>query len=180
MRSVWFTYHKQMEKEALSIVKNLPIFIKTEWKIDPEQHCYGQFLQDGDKWDPDLRVANNEDTEDIELAVKEQTLDLKREEESAPNQEVDNMSMTSKAHREMRRMLNQDDETVPSLSKARKRNTPDTIEIDAASQAMSGMSAASSKTSVIKAKLQEEFNSQIAAQQQRVDEITKAKDEQEA
>ena len=180
MRSVWFTYHKQMEKEALSIVKNLPIFIKTEWKIDPEQHCYGQFLQDGDKWDSDLRVANNEDTEDIELAVKEQTLDLKREEESAPNQEVDNMSMTSKAHREMRRMLHQDDETVPSLSKERKRHTPDSIEIDATSQAVSGMSAASSKTSVIKAKLQEEFNSKMAAQQQRVDEITKAKAEQEA
>ena len=169
-----------MEKEAVSIVKNLPIFMKTEWNIDPEKHCYAQFLQDGDKWDESLRVANNADTDDIALAVKEQTLDLQREaEQDAQEIDNDNESMTSKARREMRRMLNADAETVASLLKEKKSTAPTTIAVDDTSIAMSGMSAASSKTSVIKARLQQEFESKLAAQQLRVDEMEQDKKAQE-
>ena len=44
-KSSWFTFHKRVAAEAISIVRNLPAFIKTEFKTDPEIYCYAQFLQ---------------------------------------------------------------------------------------------------------------------------------------
>ena len=68
-KSTWFTYRHAIESEAISVVKNLPIFMKTEWKIDPHEVCYEQFILEGEEWDTKNRVAQNEDTKELALAA---------------------------------------------------------------------------------------------------------------
>ena len=169
-KSVWFTFHKRAAKEAISIVRNLPIFLESEWQINPETLCYAQFLNPSDKWDPTLRVANNEDTDEIRMAVEIYSADLQKpeaEEKAAEHSDDDVQSMTSKAQREMTRMIRNDDETVLSLTKAKYVKTrPSSIMIrdDGSRSGISGVSGTSSRSSVVRAQMQKQFDKEMAAQ----------------
>ena len=188
--STWFTFHNKVADEATSVVKNLPAFIKKEWVTDPERFCFAQFLNDSDTWDKDNRVANNADTDEIALAATEYTLDLQRDTEQtiSKDKEKDDQSMTSKAMREMRRMMGNDSETVASISKERPPpkprhdKSPVIIEIDASKSvgAISGVSATSSKTEIVRAKLQQEFDAKFKAQQDKMETLAADKLEQES
>ena len=179
-KSSWFTFHKSVAAEATSIVKNLPLFIKTEWEVDPEDYCFAQFLNDRDEWDIKHRVANNEDTDEIAKATKEYTMDLHREKEHHDQlPETDEQSMSSKAAREMKRMMGEDNETVASISQERQRkmnkssHTPQDLKIDASKSvgSMSGISATSSKTSIVRAKLQKEYSQKFEAQNTQIEQL---------
>ena len=183
MRSVWFTFHKKVATEAISVVRNLPIFIQTEWQIQPEYLCYAQFLNPSDKWDKKNRVANNEDTDEIRMAAELHTLDLKK---ASPEVSIieneDAESMNSKAQREMRRMMGNDEETVMSISQRKTINPrPAAIIIhDEASQgAISGFSGASSRSSMLRAKMRQEFDTKLAEQQELVKTMQTEKEEQD-
>ena len=188
--STWFTFHKKVANEAISIVKNLPAFIKAEWVADPEIFCFAQFLNSSDEWDPENRVANNEDTNELANAANEYTMDLYRESEVTQTQDTtDDKSMTSKAMREMNRMMGNDDETVKSISKERtkkahskQQNTrsPAAIEIDASQSigAISGVSGTSTKTEAVRAKLQLEFESKFHDQEKKMKLLEKDRLEQ--
>ena len=174
-KSVWFTFHRKVATEAVSIIQNLPAFFKEEWNVRPEYLCYAQFTGSIDDWDTEKRVANNEDTEDIRLAAEIHTLDLRTEEENQPTQE--DMSMNSKAEKEMYRMIGNDAETIKSLSKPKLISpTPKTIEVDELSHG--GISAVSSRSSVARAKMQQEFDSKIEAQNEEMDKLKAEKEEQ--
>ena len=180
-RSVWFTFHKKVAQEAVSIVRNLPIFIKEEWNIQPEYACFSQFIHPSDKWDSTNRVANNEDTDDIKMAAEVHTMDLKRTSpEISVVEEDDEDSMHTKARREMKRMLDNDEETIVSVSKRKTFNPrPSAIVIDDTSQGgISMFSGASSRSSVIRAKMQKDFDTKMAAQQEIVNQLQKDKDQQ--
>ena len=178
-KSVWFTYHKKASAEAVSVVRNLPIFIATEWKIDAELVCYAQFINPSDNWDSDHRVANNEDTDDIKLAAEVYTIDLQRsesEQEINPQQpdDTDADSMNTKAKREMKRMLQNDDETVASVMKSRQipaKPLSIIVRDDESQGGISGVSGTSSKSSVYRAKMKKDFDEKFAAQQQVVDQL---------
>ena len=182
-RSVWFTFHKKVATEAISVVRNLPIFIQTEWQVQPDYICYAQFLNPSDKWDKKNRVANNEDTDEIRMAAEVHTLDLKK---ASPEVSIieseDAESMTSKAQREMRRMMENDEETVMTISQRKIVNPrPAAIVInDEASQgAISGFSGASSKSSMLRAKMRHEFDTKIAEQQEVVKKMQQDKKDQD-
>ena len=185
-KSSWFAFHKAVTAEAQSIVKNLPIFMKSEWGIEPEECCYAQFLNERDEWDKRHRVANNEDTDELAMATKEYTADLQRKDTAEPTQQ-DDQTMTSKAAREMRRMMGGDNETVTSISKERQKKhskkTPTAIDIDASKSvgSMSGISATSTKTSIVRAKLHQEFNNKFKDQEHQINQLLadKASREQE-
>ena len=87
--------------------------MKAEWKIDPEECCYAQFLNDRDEWDIKNRVANNKDTDEIAMATKEYTMDLHRETKETSTPQDDNL-LSSKAAREMQRMIDSD-ANIPSM-----------------------------------------------------------------
>ena len=180
-KSSWFTFHKAVLAEAQSIVKNLPIFMKTEWEVDPEECCYAQFLNERDDWDLKNRVANNEDTDELAMATKEYTADLKRQETMTTPTTSDIQSMTSKAAREMQRMMGNDTETITSISKERQRKNnrknPTDINIDASGSigTMSGISAASTKTSVVRAKVHKEFKDKLQSQEQQISQLLEEK-----
>ena len=185
-KSSWFTFHKAVEEEATSIVKNLPLFIKAEWKIDPEDLCYAQFLNDRDEWDGKNRVANNEDTEEIAKAIAEYTMDLHRKGSEQNKKAVDEKSLSSKAAREMQRMMGDDNETIASISKERQRKkqpsaTPTAIDIDASKSigTMSGISATSTKTSIVRAKVHKEYSAKFEAQNSKINQLLEDKKEQE-
>ena len=169
-KSTWFTYHQNNSAEAMSVVKNLPIFIKTEWQIDPSEVCYEQYVMEGEEWDNIKRVAQNEDTKELALAAEVYTLDLKEAQEESVDEET--QSLNSKARREMKRTVYGDEETIISISQAqpkKPRNTPASIEIgDAKSQgAISGVSGTSSRTSV----LRERFQTELQAQESRFEQM---------
>ena len=177
-KSVWFTYHKQATAEALSVIQNLPVFIKQEWKINPEYVCYAQFIQRTDEWDAKLRVANNEETEAIRLAAELHTLDLQAPPKKQANDIQDESSMNTKAQKEMQRMLDGDAETIVTLSQAKQINpTTMSIEIDE-DQSQGVISGVSSKSSIARAKMQKEFDRKMAMQQAMVSQLTKDKEEQ--
>ena len=166
--SVWFTFHKNVAAEAISVVQNLPSFIKEEWKVNPETLCYAQFTTNVDDWDQKLRVASNEDTEDIKLAAEIHTLDLKENDEPEPKIPDDD-TLNTKAEREMNHMMN-DTVTVTSISRPKPTNTtPDVIEVDSKSQG--GISAVSSKSSAARARMQKEFDSKLAEQREIVHQL---------
>ena len=176
-KSVWFTYHRKVEEEARSVIQNLPVFIKQEWKINPEYVCFAQFIQRTDEWDAKLRVANNEETEAIRLATEIHTLDLKAPQEEPPQATPDDDSMNTKARQEMQRMLDGDTETVVTLSKAKQIHpTTMSIEIDGESQGM--ISGVSSKSSVARARMQREFDQKLGHQQAIVAQLEKDKEAQ--
>ena len=185
-KSSWFTFHKAVTEEASSIVKNLPLFMKTEWGIDPEDCCFAQFLNDRDEWDIKNRVANNEDTEELAKATEEYTIDLKREKENTQLQ--DDISMTSKAAREMKRMMGEGDETIASISKERQRKTsktkvpqtPKDINIDASKSigTLSAISASSTKTSKVRARLNKEYSERFEAQNHQIEQLLEDKKNQ--
>ena len=177
-QSVWFTYHKKFTKEAMSIVQNLPSFIKTEWKINPEYVCYAQFIHKEDTWDTENRVANNEDTDAIRLAAEVYTLDLKRTEEPENYNQDDGNSMNTKARKEMERMLGGDTETIASISQVKQiATTPMSITIDDRSQG--GISGVSSKSSMARAKMKKDFDEQLAAQKQVFEKLQQEKQVQD-
>lgn len=192
-KSTWFTFHKAVTAEATSIVKNLPLFIKAEWQVDPEECCFAQFLNDRDEWDTKNRVANNEDTDEIAMATKEYTMDLHREAEQVGKQQ-DDLSLSSKAAREMQRMMGDGNETIASISKERQRKTttqgnqqdghtaPTAIDIDATKSigTMSGISATSTKTSKVRAKLHREFANKFEAQNMQIAKLLEEKKAQES
>jgi hypothetical protein len=180
-RSVWFTFHKKAAQEAVSIVRNLPIFIKEEWSIQPEYVCFAQFIHPSDKWDTTNRVANNEDTDDIKMAAEVYTTDLQRDSpEISVIEDEDEDSMHTKARREMKRMLDNDAETIVSVSKRKAINPrPSAIVIDDTSQGgISVFSGASSRSSVIRAKMQKEFDEKMEAQQKIVQQLQRDKQQQ--
>ena len=153
-----------MTAEALSVIQNLPVFIKQEWNINPEYVCYAQFIQRTDEWDAKLRIANNEETEAIRLAAEIHTLDLQAPPGVQQQTTQDDNSMNTKAQKEMQRMLDGDAETVITLSREKQIHpTTMSIEIDGQSQGM--ISGVSSKSSVARAKMQKEFDRKIATQQ---------------
>ena len=132
-------------------------------------------------WDAQNRVANNEDTDDIKMAADVYTIDLQREEVKATENDDDVDSMTTKARREMRRMLDNDDETIRSISQEKQiQARPSAIEIrdDSSHGGVSAVSGASSRTSVLRAKLQQEFNEKMEAQQALVRRLQQEKNEQ--
>ena len=170
--SVWFTFHKRAAPEAISVVRNLPSFIATEWEINPEYLCYAHFLNPSDTWDAKNRVANNEDTEDIRMAAEIYSEDLRILGEQAakapPPNEEDANSMTSKAEREMSRMLNNDDETIKTLTQAKKISACPTsiaVQDDNSQGGISGVSGASSKSSMVRAQMRKEFEQKFDAQE---------------
>ena len=185
-RSVWFTFHKKVAQEAISIVRNLPIFIHKEWNILPEYVCYAQFITPSNTWDKDKRVANNEDTDDIKMAAEVHTLDLKRTSPEVSlgddkNDDDDN-SMTTKARREMMRMMANEEETIASMSRPKSvhpRPAAIVINDDASQGAISGFSGASSKSSVIRARMQQEFDEKMERQQAVVTQLQKEKEDQQ-
>ena len=181
-KSVWFTYHHKVESEAVSVIRNLPSFFAAEWKINPEYVCYSHFINPSDSWDPVQRVANNEDTEAIRLACEIYTTDLHRVTEPAATDTDDNASMTSKAQREMRRMMENDSETVTSVSKEKQFNPrPASIIIaeDASHGGVSAVSGTSSRSSVIRAKMQQEFDAKLLEQRNMVSQLRQEKDDQQ-
>ena len=186
-KSSWFTFHKSVADEAVSIVKNLPLFLKSEWKMDPEDYCYAQFLSDRDQWDPVHRVANNEDTEELALATKDYTMDLHEARPDKNIEQLEEASMTSKAAREMRRMMGEDAETVVSITKERQRKQSkqsrpiDTaIHIDTQSLgSISGISATSTKMSAVRDKLQKEFADKFKSQESQINQLLEDKTERE-
>lgn len=162
-KSTWFTFHQAIETEAISVVKNLPIFMQTEWNIDPHDVCYEQFVMEGEEWDTVNRVAQNEDTKELALAAEVYTQDLQDDEIQDTEDEA--QSLTSRARREMKRTLYGDEETVISISKSqpkKPRNTPMAIDVqDTTSQGgISGVSGTSSRTSVLRERFQKEFHEQ--------------------
>jgi hypothetical protein len=163
--------------EALSVIQNLPVFIKHEWKINPEYVCYAQFIQRTDEWDTKLRVANNEETEAIRLAAELHTLDLQAPPREQMNDTQDENSLNTKAQKEMQRMLDGDAETVVTLSQEKQIN-PTTMSIEIDDQSQGVISGVSSKSSMARAKMQKEFDRKMAMQQAIVSQLTKDKEEQ--
>ena len=192
-KSAWFTFHKSVANEAISIVKNLPLFLKTEWKVDPEEYCFAQFLSERDQWDPVNRVANNEDTDELAKATTEYTMDLHQELPEKDKDQEEAASMTSKAAREMHRMMGEDAETVLSITKERQKkqskqgpnqneNTgPTAINIDASRSigSISGISATSTKMSAVRARLHQEFTDKFKAQESQINKLMEDKIERE-
>ena len=192
-KSAWFTFHKSIANEAVSIVKNLPLFLKTEWEVDPEEYCYAQFLSERDQWDPVNRVANNEDTDELAKATTEYTMDLHQELPEKDKEQEDAASMTSKAAREMHRMMGEDAETVLSITKERQRKQSKqgpkqngktgltAINIDASRSigSISGISATSTKMSAVRVRLQQEFTDKFESQESQINKLMEDKTERE-
>ena len=176
-KSVWFTFHRKVAQEAISIVRNLPTFIESEWAINPDYMCYAQFINSANSWDAKHRVANNEDTDDIKMAADVYTTDLQPEQPTTEPVSTDDAdSMTSKARKEMRRMMDNDVETIYSVSQEKSiQPRPSAIVINDDASGMSAVSGASSKTSVIKARLQREFNEQMKIQTDKVEKLQRDK-----
>ena len=181
-KSVWFTFHKKVAQEAISVIRNLPTFFKEEWAINPEYICYAQFINSANSWDAKNRVANNKDTDDIKMAADVYTIDLQKDEDDdAPPEEDDTDSMNTKARKEMRRMMDNDAETINSVSQERRVNPrPSAIVIndDMSQGGMSGVSGTSSRTSVIRAKIQKEFNEKMEEQTALVRQLQQEKEAQ--
>ena len=112
----------------------------------------------------------------IRTILLEYTMDLHREtkETSTPQ---DDKSLSSKAAREMQRMMGDGNKTVTSISKERQRKStpkpnrqggsmaPTAIDMDAKSTGtMSAISNTSTKTSKVRAKLHREFADKFEAQ----------------
>ena len=157
-------------------------FFKKKWAINPEYICFAQFITSSNSWDAKNRVANNEDTDDIKMAADVYTINLQKEDDAeAPHEEDDVDSMTTKARKEMQQMMDNDAETINSVSQERRINPrPSAIVIndDMSHGVMSGVSGTSSRTSVIRARIQKEFNEKMEEQNELVRQLKEEKETQ--
>ena len=142
-----FTYHKAVEREALSIVSGIGQFIKTELKLDPEEFCYPHLINDDHGWDTKTRCARNPVT-DYLAKMNEGYLP---EEEVSDDEKDDHYSMDTKGKRESKRILGQaDEETIKDLTKKkeskRKKIPSEIADFKSVNSEMSGLSVYSSST----------------------------------
>ena len=83
-------------------------------------------------------------------------------------------------------MMGDDSKTIASISKERQRKrqpsvTPTAIDIDASKSigTMSGISATSTKTSIVRAKVHKEYSAKFEAQNSKINQLLEDKKEQE-
>lgn len=169
-----FTYSKAVQKEAASIVSSICEFLRDEIKIDPEVCCYGHFVRDDHKWDPLTRTSTNPDTEALDFLVEDSkdliTAAEKEGGEVLMDEDEEMDEVDSKVERERQRCLGlNDEETVQSISKARRKRVPIRVQKDSESLG-SGISAITDITSASRASRERKnMRSQLQAQQDRME-----------
>ena len=113
----FFTFHRAVEKEARSVISGLSQFIKSEWKINPDQFCYAHMLDDTQKWNRRTRCLSNPTTTFLDKIAMRDAED--NEDGIPPVGEL--FTMNEKQRRESRRILGlKDDETVNDVTKKQK------------------------------------------------------------
>ena len=149
-RSYYFTYHKALEKEALSVACGLGPFIKKELKLNPDPFCFPHSRDPTHKWDKKTRSVSNQTTlylEELAGKHKEDVIDLEDEKEK--------YKMADKNKREARRIIGlNDEETVAgdlTKPKALFSGVPTEIRDDSSmGTALSGLTNYSTSTAASK------------------------------
>ena len=149
-KSYYFTFHKALEREALSIVCGLGPFIKKELKLNPDIFCFPHTIDPTHKWNISTRCVSNNTTSYLErIAGKDQDDDVNL------IQEKETYVMTDKSKREARRIMGlNDEETVGRDLKQPKTSFPDIpseVHDDASARsALSGLTNYSTSTAASK------------------------------
>ena len=167
-RSYHFTYHKVLEREALSVVCGLGPFIKKELKLQPDAFCFPHALDPTHKWDKKTRSVSNQTTSYLEELAgkhKEDVIDLEAAKEK--------YNMSDKNKREARRIIGlNDEETVAgdlTQPKASFSEVPKEIRDDSSTgSALSGLTNYSTSTAASKER--KALRHQITDQQAELDE----------
>ena len=114
VKSYFFTYHRALEKEALSIIAGLPSFLNTELGLDPAMYCYPTHINNDHEWVTSTRT------------IKNSTVDFLSSIGGSPpphaddgdENEEDSYDMDSQGQREFLRIVGLDDsETIVALGK---------------------------------------------------------------
>ena len=147
----FFTFHRAIEKEARSVISGLGHFMKSEWKLNPDQYCYAHMLDDTQKWNRKTRCLSNPTTTFLDKIAQR---DEEDEQDGTIPPVGELFAMNEKQRRESRRILGlKDDETVTDVAKKQKPRTPSIqSDIDSTSQGseISGLTQFSTATAASK------------------------------
>ena len=181
-KSYYFTFHKALEREALSVVSGLGPFIRKELKLNPDIFCFPHAIDPTHKWNIATRCVSNNTTSYLEkIAGKD------HEDDTDPMQEKEIYVMTDKRKREARRIMGlNDEETVNRDLKQPKTSFPDIpseVHDDASARsALSGLTNYSTSTAASKERkaLRKEVIDQQTALDEHKEEIARLTRELEA
>ncbi len=133
-----FTFHTKVKREAEAVCRALPVMLKDEYNIPPEEYFWDSSIDKSDLWNKDTRQLRNaitratdtmlEGTDDL---IDDDATDEEDLENVIPITEEAGLELDSVASRERRRCMGQDeDETVINQKKPKKKrqqassNTP--------------------------------------------------------
>ena len=124
VKSYFFTYHRALEKEALSIIAGLPSFLNTELGLDPAIYCYPTHINNDHEWVTLTRTIKNSTVDFLSSIGGSPIPQIADGDEN----EDDSYEMDSQGQREFLRIVGLDDsETIVALGKkkpSRKKEVP--------------------------------------------------------
>ena len=162
--SYYFTFHKALEREALSIICGLGPFLKKELKLNPDDYCFPHAIDPSHKWNAKTRSVSNDTTSYLaRLAIGEMGDTQINDGE---------YQMSDKNKRESRRIMGfNDDETVKDVTKPKLKMAQVPTEIRDDATAVSTLSGLTNySTSTAASRERKNLRLQVTDQQEELEE----------